>query len=62
MCSYRQLSEANNEQIGVGRLNIHAGGQFDGLIGGLAWQIGTNESTEFIRQPYQKFTGNKSKQ
>lgn len=61
MWSYWQLFEADNDQIRVGGLDINTGGQFDGLIGGLSWQIDTNESTEFIHQQHQKISGNKSR-
>lgn len=35
---YWQLFEADDEEIGVGRLDVDAGGQLDALIGGLSWQ------------------------
>lgn len=52
--SYWQVFVADNEQVGVGGLDINSGGQLDGLIGGLSWQIYTNEKhlCEFIHQQH----------
>lgn len=48
MWSYWQLFVVNNEQIRVGGLYINTGGQLNGLIGGLSWQITTNEGMKSL--------------